>query len=169
MVMLNSTGFAKKIVLLARFKQMRAAFHPEHKWVSNSGDKCYQLRAIIKLLNAASYSAFHPGPNSSFDEGGLACHSRVCPIQQYNKDKPDKHRVDFFILTDAKTHVVLHLDVYQGKNALQVSVNEEACGLPTTQRAVVNAVLESGLHTETRAGHRHMSTEGTEGTVCVLR
>jgi len=54
---------------------------------------------------------------------------------------------------------VLHLDVHQGENASQVSVNEEARGLPTTQRAVVNAVLESGLHLETRAGYRHVAMD----------
>jgi len=159
MVMLNSTGFAQKIMLMARFKQIRAAFHPKHKRVSDSGNKCYQLRAIINQLNAASISAFDPGPNLSFDKGGIACCSRVCPVRQCNKDKPDKYRVDFFVLADAKTYAVLHLDVYQGENALQVSVNEEAHGLTMTQRAVANAVLESGLHLKKRAGHKHITMD----------
>jgi len=40
LIILNSIGFAQKIMPLSRFKQIRAAFHPEHKRVSNSGDKC---------------------------------------------------------------------------------------------------------------------------------
>jgi len=52
-----------------------------------------------------------------------------------------------------------HLDVCQGENASQVSLNEEARGLPTTQRAVVSAVLESGLRLETRAGCRNVAMD----------
>ena len=58
----------------------------------------------------------------------------------YNKDKPDKFQVDFFIL--AGLH---HLDVYQGKNASNVSIDASCWNLPTTMKAVVNAVIKTNL------------------------
>jgi len=159
LIVLNTTGFAATTMSLKRFKQIRGAFHPEHKRVSNSGDKCYQLRAALNQLNAASLATFDPGKDLTFDEGGVACRSRLCPVRQYNKDKPDKYRVDFFILADARTYAVLHVDVYQGKNPRDINIHEAAKGLPTTQKAVVNAVMQTQLHTETRAGYRHLSLD----------
>ena len=155
----NTTGFASKIMTLRRFKQMRSAFHPEHVAAANSGDKCYQLRAALNQLNSSSLATFDPGKDLTFDEGGVACRSRLCPVRQHNKDKPDKCRVDFFILADSKKHSVLHVDVYQGKNPRDINVHPEAKGSPTTQKAVVNAVLQTRLHTETRAGFRHLSLD----------
>jgi len=149
LMVLNTTGFASNIMSLKRFKQIRGAFHPEHKRVANSGDKCYQLRAALNQVNAAAFACFDPGKNLTFDEGGVACRSRLCPVRQYNKDKPDKYRVDFFVLADAATYAVLHVDVYQGKNPRDINIHEAAKGLPTTQKAVVNAIMQTHLHTET--------------------
>ena len=42
----------------------------------------------------------------TFDEGGIAMRSRYCPVRQYNKDKPNKYRVDFFILADASYYFI---------------------------------------------------------------
>ena len=159
LLVLNTTGFAANTMSLKRFKQIRGAFHPEHKRASNSGDKCYQLRAALNQLNAASHACFDPGKDLTFDEGGVACRSRLCPVRQYNKDKPDKCRVDFFVLADTKTYAVLHVDVYQGKNPRDINIHDEAKGLPTTQKAVVNAVMQTHLHTETRGGYRHISLD----------
>jgi hypothetical protein len=41
-------------------------------------------------LNAGARCNFVPEGNCSFDEGGISCHSRYCPVRQYNKDKPAK-------------------------------------------------------------------------------
>lgn len=119
---INSVGFVSMIekkyrMSLNRFKQIRGAFHPEDKWRQGHDihDKCYQLRAAINELNAASLANFVPEANCAFDEGGVACRSRYCPVRQYNKDKPDKFRVDFFVLAGSKSYVIHHLDVYQGK------------------------------------------------------
>jgi hypothetical protein len=38
--------------------------------------------------------------------------------------------------------------VYQGKNASNAHIVEEAWGLPTTQKAVVNAVISSGINND---------------------
>jgi Transposase IS4 len=110
---------------LNRFKQIRGAFHPEDKDLANGReDKCYQLRMAINELNSASLINFVIEANLSFDEGGIACRSRYCPVRQYNKDKPDKFLVDYFILASSKNYVIHHIDVYQGKNAANVWIDE---------------------------------------------
>jgi hypothetical protein len=83
--------------------------------------------------------------NCAFDEGGIACRSRYCPVRQYNKDKPDKFRVDFFILAGSKTYLIYHIDVYQGKNSANIGIYPPAANLPTTMKAVVNAIVKSDL------------------------
>ncbi len=40
---------------------------------------------------------------------------------------------------------IYHLNVYQGKNASNAFIAQEEWHLPTTQKAVVNAVLSSGI------------------------
>ncbi len=46
----------------------------------------------------ASFQSSIPGINLSFDEGGVASGLRFNPVRQYNKDKPQKVTVDFFVL-----------------------------------------------------------------------
>jgi len=60
----------------------------------------------------------HPRRFLSFDEGGIANKSKYNPVCQYNASKPDKYRIDFFVLANANSgnNFVYHLDVYQGKN-----------------------------------------------------
>ena len=103
----------RDIISLVRFRQIRSAFHPE---TGNSlcSDKCYQLRYIIHMFNDTAKKTFCLGPHTAFDEGGVAMRSRYCPVRQYNNDKPDKYRVDFFILADARGYFIYNLDVYQG-------------------------------------------------------
>jgi Transposase IS4 len=145
-VIQDSVGFARKYMELVRFKQIRSCFHPEDK-VASAGmtDKCYQLRHAINTFNSASSNLRYVPSNVSFDEGGVMCKSRFCPVRQYNKDKPDKFRVDFFIMACPKTFYIHHLDVYQGKNASNVGIVEEARCLPTTQKAVLNDVLSTRI------------------------
>jgi len=159
----NSRGWAQDIMPLHRFKQIRGAFHPEDKVASYGKDKCYQLRHALNRLNAAALSTFVMGPNMSFDEGGSACRSRMCPVRQYNKDKPDKYRVDFFILSDSKHYFIYHMDVYQGKNDHNCYIDKRAAELPTTQKAVVNALYKTGLDVWSPFGYRHMATDNRYG------
>ena len=130
---------------LNRFKQIRGAFHPERKESANARnfDKCYQLRQAINELNGASLENFVIEPNCAFDEGGCACRSRRCSVRQYNKDKPNKYRVDFFILAGSKSYIIYHIDVYQGKNASNIGIDPRCHNLPTTMKAVVNAVIKT--------------------------
>jgi hypothetical protein len=43
---------------------------------------------------------------------------------------------------------IYHLGVYQGKNATNALIAAEAHNLPTTQKAVVNAIVLSGIPNE---------------------
>jgi Transposase IS4 len=154
----DSKGFAQKYMSLARFKQIRQAFHPESKaMASGGGDKCYQLRRAINTINTAAKWSFIPGRDLAFDEGGVACRSRFCPVRQYNKDKPSKFRVDFFILACSTTYCIFHLDVYQGRNATNVGIAPAIQDLPTTQKATMNAIM-AGIGVET-AGARHLALD----------
>ena len=81
--------------------------------------------------------------------------SRFCPVRMYNKDKPAKFCVDFFILADAKYYFISHLDVYQGANDRNVDVMPSVKNLPTTQKAVANAILQSGIDNDVD-GCRHI-------------
>ena len=51
---------------------------------------------------------------------------------------------------------IIHLDVYQGKNAANNGIPEEIQTLPTTQKAVVNAIMQSKI------------TNDPNGKCCVL-
>ena len=94
-------------------------------------------------LNVASLRNYVPEPCLAFDEGGSSCRSSCkAPIRQYNKDKPDKYRVDFFILAGSKSRIVYDMmDVYPGRNDCNVGIAEEFKNLPTTMKAVLNAVM----------------------------
>ena len=81
--------------------------------------------------------------------------SCYCPVRQYNKDKPDKFRVDFFILADTKYYFIYHLDVYQGKNKANIDIDSTITHLPTTQKAVANAIIKSGIANDPH-GCRHI-------------
>jgi hypothetical protein len=143
---------------LERFQQIRGAFHPEDKASGLGGDKCYQIRYVINVLNTTAKKAFKVPKDLSFDEGGIGCRSRYYPVRQYNKNKPEKFRVDFFICADSSEYFILHLDVYQGKNASNVGIDDALIGLPTTQKAVANALHSLGLHLSVD-GMRHISMD----------
>jgi len=45
-------------------------------------------------------------------------------------------------------NIIYHLDVYQGKNVTNALIAAEAHNLPSTQKAVVNAIVLSGITNE---------------------
>ena len=92
-------AWAKDVMTLRRFKQIRSAFHPEPGFALD-GDKCHQLRYVINKFNETAMHTFIPGIDMTFDEGGIPLRSRMNPVRQYNKDKPNKYRVDFFVLAN---------------------------------------------------------------------
>ena len=71
--------WAKEVMPLIRFKQIRGAFHPESK-ASLSGDKCHQLQYFIRRFNKTATKVFNLGAMASFDEGGVPMRSRYCPV-----------------------------------------------------------------------------------------
>jgi hypothetical protein len=143
---LNTTEWYNRRFSYGRFIQIRAALRPEFG-DSNISDKCHQLRTAINYLNNHAKKCFIPGRFLSFDEGGIANKSKYNPVRQYNASKPDKYRIDFFVLANAVSgnNFVYHLDIYQGKNQTNAFIAREAWNLPTTQKAVVNAIISSGL------------------------
>jgi hypothetical protein len=118
-----NVGWATKYMSLKQFKQICWAFHPEHRAAAVASDKCYQLCYALNCLNQASLNTYIPGRDLSFDEGSVSMQSRLCPVWQYNKDKPNKFCVDFFILANAKSYFAIHTDVYQGKNSTNVGID----------------------------------------------
>jgi hypothetical protein len=71
-------------------------------------------------------------------------------VQQYNSSKLNKYHIDFYVLVNARQgcHFSYHNNVYQGNNATNAHIVEEAWALPTMQKAAVNAVLSSGISTD---------------------
>ena len=108
------------------FLQIRAAIHPEDG-VSEIRDKCHQLRAAIQFLNEHAKKSCILGRELSFNEQGIASKSRYNPVRQYNSSKPDKYRIDFFVLVNTSRGInfIYHIDVYQGKNATNAFIAAE--------------------------------------------
>ena len=71
----GTTGWAKDIMPLWRFKQIRVAFHPADKEIEsgNGGDKCYMLRTALENLNQASKNTFNVGYRMTLDETLYCC------------------------------------------------------------------------------------------------
>ena len=134
-------AWAKYTMTLVRFKQIRSALHPEC-WKSQCHDKFNQLRYFIRMFNCIARDVFNLGPNVSFDEGDMAVRSRCCPERKCNKDKPDECRVDFFIMEDATHYFIHYLDVCRGKNKANIDISPTLHRLPTTQKAVANAIFK---------------------------
>ena len=76
------TGYipwAKDIMTLLRLKQIRRTFCPESESI-NRGDKCYQLRLLVRKFNLLARKIFILGPTASFDEGDIPMRSRFYPV-----------------------------------------------------------------------------------------
>ena len=140
-------SWASDFMDLRRYKIIRMAFHPEDRSARECGDKCYHVRHLLRQFKAAAKGSFIPGRDIAFDEGGVASRHRLNPIRMYNKNKPQKFRVDFFLCstTEPNRYIIMHLDIYQEKNARNVDIHPEAVSLGTTMKAVVNAVCQLDL------------------------
>ena len=83
------------------------------------------------MFNDKAKRVFNLGPDASFDERGVTMRSRYCSVRQYNKDKPERFRVDLFIMAE-KHYFIYYLDVYQGKNKVYIDIDPTLQNLPTT-------------------------------------
>ena len=90
-------------------------------------------------------NTFDLGPTADFDEGIIAVRSYFCCVRQYNKDNPDKLRIDFFVMADSTHYFVRHFDVYQLNNSVNIDIHERADNLPTTIEVFVNGIITSGM------------------------
>ncbi len=83
---------------------------------SQEQDKCHQLRNEINHLNKAAKHAFDPGKEMS-DGGDFANKSNYILVRQYDNSKPDKYRINNFILANLSSgqNFIYHIDFYQGK------------------------------------------------------
>jgi len=96
--MFGMKGFAHKHMKLWRHKQIRAAFHPDHRKASSvdGADKAFMLRNALNALNTVAANTMHVHANLTFDEGGTANKHCRNPIRQFNGSKPQKFRIDCF-------------------------------------------------------------------------
>jgi len=86
----GTKGWASVIMDLRRFKIIRKAFHPEDRIARTCGDKCYQIRHLLRNFKSAAKASFIPGRGISFDEGGIGSRHRLNPVRMYNGSKPQK-------------------------------------------------------------------------------
>jgi Transposase IS4 len=112
----------------------------------------------INTMNVAAMNTKSMAEDVCFDEGGIGSRHRMNPIRQYNKDKPQKFRVDFFLLGCSRTYFIHHIDVYQGANASKVNIHRACRNMPMTQMAVLNAVLSTNMHNKVH-GARHIALD----------
>ena len=110
----NRYCFAQHYMDIRRFKQIRASIRPESIKAKDGTDKVYHLRYMLNVVNDRSKVVFLPSATLVFDEGVIGCRSRYCPVLLYNKSKPDRYRIEFFILEDSNNYAILHIDIYQG-------------------------------------------------------
>jgi len=153
----GTKGFAHKYMKLWRYKQIRAALHPDDRKAASmdGSDKAFMLRHALNTLSTAAGNVMHMSKDLTFDEGGTASRHRRNPTRQFNGAKPQKFRIDYFLLSEAHNYFIHHADVYQGKNASEVNIHREAHGMPTTQKVVLNAVLQTRMH-QCADGARHL-------------
>ncbi len=128
----------------SRFVQICAAFHPE-SGTSQEGDKYHQLRYDINRLNKAAKHTFTSGKEMSFNEGGIPSKSNYDPIRQCHNSTPDKYRIGLFILANASSG---HNSLITLMSIRKKGMAEDLWNLPMTQKAVMNAIVSTGLFTD---------------------
>ncbi len=59
-------------------------------------------------------------------------------------------RIDFFLLANAscRHNFIYHSHAYQGKKGQNIGIAKDLWNLPTTQKAVVNAIVSTGIYTD---------------------
>ena len=92
---------------LDQFKQIRSAFHPEAgTFFDDNRDIFHQLQNFICSFNAKSKIIFDICTDVCFDEVWIYVISIYCPVHMYDKEIPNKFRVDFFIMEYSKHYFI---------------------------------------------------------------
>jgi len=127
-VRLSGGAWAKGLMTLDRFHQIRAAFRPP---VSGTQGVCGRLSALGRLNDAAKHS-FICSSQVIYDDGGAAVGSVFSPLQSFNEGRCGNSRMEFSVLTDAKYRYAYYTDVcYRGDGG--------------RDEMVVNSVVSSGI------------------------
>ena len=64
----------------------------------------------------------------------------------------------FFILADAEYYFIYHIDVWQGNNTERIEIHPSIHNLPTTNKAVSDAIIKSKIENYSH-GYRHLYME----------
>jgi len=102
----GTKGWASEIMDLRRFKIIRKAFHPEDRIARACGDKCYQIRHLLRKFKAFAKSSFIPGRDISFDEGGIGSRHRLNPVRMYNA-KNLRSFVSIFLFAVSQRKIII--------------------------------------------------------------
>ena len=81
--------------------------------------------------------------------------SQYFPVSIYNKYKPVKYRVGFFILADSKYNFIFCIDVYQDKDTENIDIHSSLNNLRTTQKYAFDSIIKSGISNYLH-GSRHI-------------
>ena len=96
-------------------------------------------------MNDAASKTFKLSKTASFDEVSIATQSRFFCVWQYNKDKSDKFHIKLFVMADSTHEFVIHIDVYEVNNAVNIDIYARAANPLTTIKAVVNGIIAAGV------------------------
>ena len=80
------------------------------------------------------------------------------------KTNVNKYGVDFFVLYDAHLYFICHIDVYQGRNGANIGIHPDVKHMPTTQKAVANAIICSDVKNDP-CGHREVYTDNRYSSI----
>jgi len=97
------------------------------------------LQHALNTLNTAAGNVMNMSKDLTFDEGGTARGHRRNPTRQFNGAKPQKFRIDHFLLLEAHDCFTHHTDVH---------------GFPMTQKVVLSAVIQTKMR-QCADGVRH--------------
>ncbi len=107
------------------------------------------IKNAINGLNKEAKLTFVLGKIISFDKGGIQSKSNYIHVRQHNNSKLDKYRIDFLSLLMHPVGVILYITLLSvRKNEQNFGIAEDLWNLPTTQTAVVNAIVLTRLNTD---------------------
>ena len=105
-------------------------------------------------MNDAASKTFNLSKTASFDEVGIATQSRFFCVWQYNKDKSDKFHIELFVMADRTHEFVIHIDVYEVNNAVNIDIYARAANPLTTIKSVVNGIIAAGVGNDTDSARK---------------